>query len=157
MQRIRRVSVDQRGFTLIELVIIIAVLGIIAAVAIPKYVDMVSEAKESACKGALGGLRSGISIYYAKTALEFGLLASRGSDFHSPEESHADLGSLPELPSRLTPVWSVLLWGAVGTAAVVFVVSAFHTLRLAGGGEAVAEMVGARRVDPSTSDALERR
>jgi predicted metal-dependent phosphoesterase TrpH len=45
---------------------------------------------------------------YAKTALEFGLLASRGSDFHSPEESHADLGSLPELPSRLTPVWSVL-------------------------------------------------
>jgi predicted metal-dependent phosphoesterase TrpH len=45
---------------------------------------------------------------YAKTALEFGLLASRGSDFHSPEESHTDLGSLPELPGKLTPVWSVL-------------------------------------------------
>lgn len=45
---------------------------------------------------------------YAKTAQEFGLLASRGSDFHSPEESHSDLGSLPALPSKLTPVWNVL-------------------------------------------------
>jgi 3',5'-nucleoside bisphosphate phosphatase len=45
---------------------------------------------------------------YAKTAQEFGLLASRGSDFHSPEESHTDLGKLPELPAKLTPVWSVL-------------------------------------------------
>jgi len=45
---------------------------------------------------------------YAKTAQEFGLLASRGSDFHSPEESHSDLGSLPALPGKLTPVWSVL-------------------------------------------------
>ncbi len=60
---------DQRGFTLIELVIIIVILGIISAVAIPKYVDMVSEARKSATKGALGGLRSAVSIYYANTAL----------------------------------------------------------------------------------------
>ena len=45
---------------------------------------------------------------YTKTAQEFGLLASRGSDFHSPEESHTDLGRLAELPPKLTPVWSVL-------------------------------------------------
>ena len=45
---------------------------------------------------------------YAETALEFDLLASRGSDFHSPHESHIDLGRLPSLPSRLTPVWSAL-------------------------------------------------
>ena len=45
---------------------------------------------------------------YADLALEFGLLASRGSDFHSPRESHTDLGRLPDLPSRLTPVWSQL-------------------------------------------------
>jgi hypothetical protein len=41
-------------------------------------------------------------------ALEFGLLASRGSDFHSPGESHTDLGALPDLPGQLTPVWSAL-------------------------------------------------
>jgi len=47
-------------------------------------------------------------IRYADTAVEFGLLASRGSDFHSPGESHTDLGSLPDLPGRLTPVWEAL-------------------------------------------------
>ena len=47
-------------------------------------------------------------IRYADTALEFGLLASRGSDFHSPGESHTDLGTLPDLPGRLTPVWEAL-------------------------------------------------
>ena len=45
---------------------------------------------------------------YADTALEFGLLASRGSDFHSPDESHTDLGTLPQLPGKLTPVWEAL-------------------------------------------------
>ena len=45
---------------------------------------------------------------YAATALEFGLAASRGSDFHSPDESHTDLGTLPFLPGQLTPVWELL-------------------------------------------------
>ena len=47
-------------------------------------------------------------ITYADTAREFGLAASRGSDFHSPAESHTDLGTLPLLPSGLTPVWELL-------------------------------------------------
>ncbi|MDR0227152.1 MAG: PHP domain-containing protein [Burkholderiaceae bacterium] len=45
---------------------------------------------------------------YADMACEFGLAASRGSDFHSPEESHTDLGELPYLPGHLTPVWELL-------------------------------------------------
>ena len=45
---------------------------------------------------------------YADMALEFGLMASRGSDFHSPDESHTDLGALPLLEGRLTPVWAAL-------------------------------------------------
>ena len=45
---------------------------------------------------------------YADMALEFGLDASRGSDFHSPEESRCDLGDLPHLEGRLTPVWESL-------------------------------------------------
>ena len=47
-------------------------------------------------------------LTYADMALEFGLAASRGSDFHSPEESHCDLGQLPHLQGRLTPVWTLL-------------------------------------------------
>ncbi|WP_019702190.1 3',5'-nucleoside bisphosphate phosphatase [Paracidovorax oryzae] len=45
---------------------------------------------------------------YAAMAQEFGLAASRGSDFHSPDESHTDLGTLPPLPGTLTPVWDLL-------------------------------------------------
>ncbi|QNP61128.1 3',5'-nucleoside bisphosphate phosphatase [Paenacidovorax monticola] len=45
---------------------------------------------------------------YAAMAQEFGLAASRGSDFHSPDESHTDLGTLPLLPGALTPVWELL-------------------------------------------------
>lgn len=47
-------------------------------------------------------------LKYAETAKEFGLAASRGSDFHSPDESHTDLGTLPFLPGELTPVWELL-------------------------------------------------
>jgi predicted metal-dependent phosphoesterase TrpH len=47
-------------------------------------------------------------IRYADTAVEFGLLASRGSDFHSPGESRTELGTLPDLPGRLSPVWEAL-------------------------------------------------
>ncbi|MDE2277345.1 MAG: PHP domain-containing protein [Burkholderiales bacterium] len=47
-------------------------------------------------------------LRYADTAIEFGLLASRGSDFHSPGESRTELGALPDLPGRLTPVWQAL-------------------------------------------------
>ena len=45
---------------------------------------------------------------YADTAREFGLAASRGSDFHSPDESHTELGTLPFLPANLTPIWDLL-------------------------------------------------
>lgn len=44
---------------------------------------------------------------YRKIAQHYGFLASRGSDFHDPNESHIDLGALPHLPDHLTPVWSV--------------------------------------------------
>ena len=45
---------------------------------------------------------------YAELACEFGLAASRGSDFHSPDESHTELGTLPNLPAKVTPVWDLL-------------------------------------------------
>lgn len=47
-------------------------------------------------------------VKYAGYCAEFGLAASRGSDFHSPEESHMDLGKLPDLPGSVTPVWELL-------------------------------------------------
>ena len=47
-------------------------------------------------------------VTYGHTAKEFDLAASRGSDFHSPDESHTELGTLPLLNKELTPVWELL-------------------------------------------------
>ncbi|NCP55435.1 MAG: phosphatase [Comamonadaceae bacterium CG2_30_60_41] len=47
-------------------------------------------------------------VTYASLATELGLVASIGSDFHSPDESRTDLGTLPPLPAQLTPVWTLL-------------------------------------------------
>ena len=53
------------GFTLIELMLVVAIIGLLAAIAIPKFGNLVTKAKEAAVKGKLGSLRSAISIYYA--------------------------------------------------------------------------------------------
>lgn len=58
----------QRGFTLIELVMVIVILGILSAVAIPKFVDLSSDAKLAALSGTAGALSSAASINYAGCA-----------------------------------------------------------------------------------------
>lgn len=55
----------QRGFTLIELVMVIVILGVLAAVAIPKFVDLKGDATTAATQGVAGGLSSASSVNYA--------------------------------------------------------------------------------------------
>ena len=53
------------AFTLIELMMVVAILSILASVAIPKFGNMVVKTRESTVKGSLGALRSALSIYYS--------------------------------------------------------------------------------------------
>jgi MSHA pilin protein MshA len=57
---------NRKGFTLIELIMVIVLLGLLAIVAIPKYYDLQTDAKVAAEKGVVGGVRAGIYTYFAK-------------------------------------------------------------------------------------------
>ncbi|NOT86211.1 MAG: type II secretion system protein [Methylococcaceae bacterium] len=69
----------QQGFTLIELVMVIVILGILAAVALPKFASMQSEARISSLNGALGAIKSATAIVHAKALLEGDVAAATGS------------------------------------------------------------------------------
>jgi len=58
---------SKKGFTLIELMIVVAIIGILAAIAIPQFAQLISKSQEGQTKGNLGTVRSALSIYYGDT------------------------------------------------------------------------------------------
>lgn len=92
----------QRGFTLIELVMVIVILGVLAAVAIPKFVDLKTDAYLASAKGYAGALSSANAINFAGCAAKGGVVTA---NVCVTVAKCSDLGNLlqPSLVMALKP------------------------------------------------------
>ncbi len=99
----------KKAFTLIELMIVVAIIGILAAIAIPKFSDLIDKSKEGYTKGALSTLRSAIAIYTADNSGRY-----PSDDLSSLLASHKYINSIPvvKVPRTSHPITNAVTVGS---------------------------------------------
>ena len=109
---------SSKGFTLIEIIAVLVILGILAAVAVPKYIDMQGEAKKAAAKGQVAEIKSTLNLAYAKKFLEKGAAPSL-TDVLATASIHGTMGTAPD-------IWGVNVTASGGAAKIT--VSTYNNL-----------------------------
>ncbi len=105
---------NQKGFTLIEIIAVLVILGILAAVAIPKYIDLATQAKVSAAQGEIAELKSTLNLAYYQLFLTNGTAPSTSAAVVTAAAFGTTVGTAPD-------VWTINVSAAGSNAATVSV------------------------------------
>ena len=133
---------NEKGFTLIELIVIIVVLGILAAIAVPKYVDIKTDAQKAAANGVLGGAHGATAMNFAGNLL--------GKNLTKITTAATLVGAMDGgLPSGWTQVNATCAAGGGGTIGCIY-------LDIDGGGTLTAAdyVVGIASVETAAAKAV---
>ena len=109
---------NQKGFTLIEIIAVLVILGILAAVAVPRYLSMTTQAKNSAALGEVAEMKAALNLAYAKLFITNGTAPTTAAAVitaFSASTMPISIGSVPDN-------WSISMTGA-GAVAVISVIS----------------------------------
>lgn len=106
---------NQKGFTLIEIIAVLVILGVLAAVAVPKYVDMMGQAKKSAVQGEVAEMKSTLNLAYAKLYLANGAAPTAATDVITAagftSGAAQTVGIAPD-------IWNIKITGALKAATI---------------------------------------